>query len=308
MHIQKAAPFVTLIVLLTVSTLFGCANIEVTQATDGQQAINAAYTAAAQTVQVYTPPSPSPTPRPTQTLDFSTPTFVPPPTATFPVVQKPTLVQQKTKTGPDQSAVMARVATRITFSAYATSSQVRDYIGQGKIHYYVLTVAENQPIILNVDSPNQDVSLAFFDQGGSELLKTSKRLRAWQTLIPESQDYYILVIGGESQELYTLSIDIPARLSIPGTGSVNKDGWTSGGIGNAYVVGVNQGRTLEATLYAAHDGVLHIYGFPDGQIYLPGEDNATLFSMQAPYTQDYIISVVPIKGHDISYNLLVNVK
>ena len=306
MDIQKSAPFITLIISLIISTLFGCANIEVTKVANGQQAINNAYTAAAQTVQAYTPPSPSPTPRPTQTADLSTPTVVPPPTATFPVVQKPTAVKITPKPGTDP-VVMARVATRITFSALTTSSQARDYIGQGKIHYYALTAMAGQPIILNVDSPNQDVSLAFFDQGGNEMLSPSQRLRAWQTLVPESQDYYILVFGGESQELYTLTIEIPARLS-PGAGNISKDGWTSGGRSNAYVLEVSQGQTLDVVLYAARDGVLNIRGYDDGQVYLPIEDNATLFSMQSPFTQDYIISVTPTKGHDIGYSLLVSVK
>ena len=53
---------------------------------------------------------------------------------------------------------------------------------------------------------------------------------------------------------------------------------------------------------------LTIWGFSDGQPYMRAMMGSTVFNMQLPSTQDYIIDVVPQGGQVVNFTLFVEIR
>lgn len=299
MRIRNAIPPIAGAFFLVTVILMGCAKPE----ENGAKVISEAYTAAANTLQAYMPPTPKPSP----TQSPLPPTASPPPTATFPAAKNqatnlPVITQQI------DPVKLPYYAEHITISSHTTSTSLSAVIQPGKVKYYVLSAQADQPISIKVDSQNQSVSLAVVTENGKILLEPSQRLIAWKAIIPASQDYYVLLFGGNTREKYTLSIEIPVRLTLSSRGEASVDSWTRNLKSNAYVVRVKQGQTLDVALYAFGNATFSIYGFSDGYAYLSADPNKSLFSLEALFTQEYIIRVVSTKGKDTGYSLVVDVR
>ena len=103
-------------------------------------------------------------------------------------------------------------ATRINFLTGATAGVVSAPIQPGQIQYYVLQAMQGQPMIVDVNSLNNDVTLSINTQGGTSLLSASARQTGWQGRLPTTEDYYLGIHGGTTTENFTLTVQIPARI------------------------------------------------------------------------------------------------
>jgi len=197
-------------------------------------------------------------------------------------------------------------ATRINFLTYATAGVVTGTIQPGQSLYYVLNAAQGQPMIAMIDSLNQDVTMTIKTAGGTSLLNAGQNLSA---LLPVSEDYYITVMGGASSENFTLTVEIPFRISFPfSKNNTILEGRTAGGYVVSYVIFAQQGQSMEVDLNGVgKDAALTIYGLSDGQPYIRSVTGATTFSLKLPISQDYIIDVVPNAGQEIGFTLVVTV-
>jgi len=197
-------------------------------------------------------------------------------------------------------------ATRINFLADATAGVVTGTIQPGQSLYYVLNAAQGQPMVAMVDSFDHDVTMTIKTAGGTSLLNAEQNLSA---LLPVSEDYYITVMGGASSENFTLTVEIPARISFAfGKTSAVLPGKTAGGYVVSYVIFAQQGQYMDVDLNGVgKDAALTVYGLSDGQPYIRSVTGATKFSMKLPNSQDYIIDIVPNAGEEVHYTLVVTV-
>jgi hypothetical protein len=254
----------------------------------------AVSTIVAATLSAITPAASPTTPPPTAVL----PTVPPPPSAvppTVPVVA-PTIVLPG--------------ATRINFLSGATSGVISAPIAAGQTLNYVLQALQGQPMLLNVDSLNHDVTLSLKTQGGTTMLGAAAHQSTWQGTLPQTEDYYVSVHGGASTENFTLSVTIPSRIKFAeGATQAKVSGKTVGGYNVIYTVFAIKGQQMTVDLSnLSGDAALTIYGFTDGQPYVRYVSEQTHFSFELPATQDYIIEVVPRAGSVVSFLMAVKIE
>jgi len=247
---------------------------------------------AAATLQALQALTPSPTPTLTPTPTPLPPTVLPP---TFPPLL-PTLAMPP--------------ATRIPLPAGATTGEVGAWIQPGEVQPYVLRALQGQPMLVQVLSPSNEVTLSVRTQGGTFLLNPAARQSAWQGLLPVTEDYYLSIYGGSTATYFTLSVEIPQRLQFrQGKDSIALVGKTRDGYRVAYVLFALEDQRMSVSLNGvAGNAVLAVDGFSDGRSYLDPTAQRTTFSMRLSSSQDYIIQVVPRAGKEVKYTLVVGVK
>lgn len=232
-----------------------------------------------------------------------------PPTATLVPLILPT---QSAPTQPAGGATVIVVpsATRITFLSGATTGVVSGPIQPGQSINYVLQAAQAQPMLVNVDSLNNDVTLSIKTQGGTSMLNASAGEKSWQGSLPQTEDYYLTVHGGSATENFTLTITIPSRIKFAeGAESAKVNGKTVAGYNVSYTLFAVKDQKMSVELTSlAGDAVLSIYGWNDGQPYVRAAAERSSFSFTLPATQDYIVQVVPRAGSTVSYLMKVEIK
>jgi hypothetical protein len=200
---------------------------------------------------------------------------------------------------------------RINFATGATAGIVTGQIQTSQILNYMVGADQNQPLIISVNSANNDVTFAVIGMyDGKILVSQAQKISSWQTMLDVSQDYLVQVIGGAANENFTLNINTPARVNFdPGAISATRKGLTPGGLNVGYIVRASAGQQMDLNLQGpAGDVVLSVYGYQDGNPYLRYVVEATTFSLKLPATQDYIIQVVPRAGQVINYTLTISIQ
>ena len=201
-------------------------------------------------------------------------------------------------------------ATRINFLSNATTGIVTGSISPGQTQFFVLNASVGQPLIVMVNSLNNDVTLSIRTQGGTWMLNAAAHQTSWQSMLPKTEDYYIGVYGGATTENFTLTTVIPSRIKFdPGSITTTVNGKTVAGYNVAYTVLALKGQLMTVYLNGAgNNAALTIYGYTDGQPYLRSVTEQTSFNFKLPATQDYIIEVVPKAGLVVNYSLQVIIK
>ena len=202
-------------------------------------------------------------------------------------------------------------STRLAFAQGATSGIELGYLPAHQVQNFIVRALQGQPMLVNVDSNNHDVTLSITGlQGGQIFLPASSKISSWQGLLPSSQDYLIQIIGGENPDNFYLTVNIPSRIKFnQGSTSTTVSGYTPGGLDVTYVLNAMAGQTITVSLNVAKDSAaLTIYGYSDGQPMVRAQMNQTTFSAKLPSTQDYIIEVVPFAGTVVNYSMKITVK
>lgn len=201
-------------------------------------------------------------------------------------------------------------AANIHFTLGATYGAERGTIEPGQTQNYVLRAQQGQPMLTAVVSPHNDVTMAILSESGSTLLPASLGWSNWQGILPATQDYYIQVIGGTSQQNFSLWVSIPSRLEFPpGATTATNSGQTVDGNIASYVVAAQGGQIINIVLVPEPNlAALTVWGFSDGQPYIRAQMGSTSFNMQLPSTQDYIIDVVPQGNQIVNFTLRVDIE
>jgi hypothetical protein len=250
---------------------------------------------------------PSPSPNDVATVVAATMQALQPPQATPTLVPPPTIAPTATFPLLPPTPVLP-AATRINFLTGATAGDVTGTIQPGQSLFYVLNAAQGQPMIANVDSPNQDITMSIMTAGGTSLLYSGPSLK---TLLPVTDDYYFTIFGGASSENFTLTVDTPAVINfVTGKNKATVSGTIiSGGSIVSYVIYAQQNQHMEVDLNGVgQDAALTVWGFSDGQQYVRSVTGETTFSKKLPMTEDYIIDIVPSGSMVVNYTLIVTVK
>ena len=231
------------------------------------------------------------TPEPSATVGFPTP-------------------GQTTATAGHTQTFSPPIASNFHFALGATYGAEMGTIEAGQIQNYVLRAQQGQPLLASVVSPDSDVTMAIISESGSTLLPASRGLSNWQGILPATQDYFIQVIGGAREEKFSLWVSIPSRLEFPpGATTATSSGRTVDGNISSYVVAAQGGQTINIVLDPEPNlAALTVWGFSDGQPYIRAQAGATIFNMQLPSTQDYIIDVVPQGSQIINFTLRVEIE
>ncbi len=204
----------------------------------------------------------------------------------------------------------AAPAARINFLEGATTGVVTGSIAASQTLTYVLQAGQGQPMLVHVDSPENDVTLSIRTQGGTSLLSNLAHQSSWKGTVPRTEDYVISLYGGKSSEQFSLTTEIASRISFaPGAESAKISGQTSGGYTVAYAVFAQEGQKMELAVYAAkHTPGLAVWGYVSNQTYLAPSSNRTSFSFTIPETQDYIIEIVPKPGETVNFVIILKIR
>lgn len=215
-----------------------------------------------------------------------------------------------TVTAPPAPAFSLPAATGVIFAPGATSATRRGTIGPGQTQNFVLQANQGQPMLASVGSPDNDVTMSITDESGTVLLPESQEWSNWQGTLPDTQNYYIQVIGGAREQEYSLMVSLPSRIQFePGATSATVSGETVDGNIASYVVAAQGGQTMDIVLMPEPTlAALTVWGFSDGQPYMRAQMGSTTFNMQLPSTQDYIIDVVPQAGQEVNFTLKVEIE
>ena len=199
-------------------------------------------------------------------------------------------------------------AGNIVMDSGTTAGVVQGAIRSGQAITYTLQASQSQPMILMVNSPNNDVTLGVFEPNGTMLLNPANQWTRWQGLLPQTEQYKIQVIGGISTENYTLTAKVPQLVNFAtGTSSISLDGTTVDGYVFSYALVGNANQTMTVTLNVpSSTAYIDIFGLDSGTI-LGSSAKVASWTGVLSETQDYVIEVIPNNGQVVNYSLTVSI-
>jgi hypothetical protein len=204
---------------------------------------------------------------------------------------------------------MTPSSTNIVFAPGATAAVEQGSLQPGQVRNFTLSAGKYQSMILLVDSPNSDVTLAVYEANGNMLLDPAKKWTEWQWLLPATEVYTIQVIGGSTTENFTLTAKVAARITFTsGATSATVSGSTPKGFVLSYSISAKANQTMTVALNVpANSASLDIFGLAYGQLLLNPSAKATTWTGTLPSTQDYIIEIIPNSGQVVNYSLTVTI-
>ncbi len=254
-------------------------------------------------------------PGPAITTSQVTPTSIPPspttaasPVAPTSISPSPTITASLPTSTPQPTSIRGPQAGNIVFAAGTTAAVVQGTIQPGQAVSYTLEAVQSQPMVLIMNSDNNDVTLAVFDPNGTILLNPSNKWTSWQVSLPLTGLYTIQAIGGANTESYTLTIKVAQVIKFAsGTTSTALNGTTTKGYLFSYGLNCNAGQTMTVNLHVpSGTAYLDIFGINTGLL-LGDSVKATTWTGVLPQTQDYVIEVVPGDLQEVNYLLTVSV-
>ena len=225
------------------------------------------------------------------------------PTATETATQAPTATSAPAATNTPE-------AGRINLAAGATQAVVTGHVAANQTKSYLAGAAANQILIAELTTTGSGAVMEIVGADGTTLLPRTNQWTSFRSLLPKSQDYEIRIVGGSSDQDFTLVLTfaVPVKFA-SGADSADYSGQTVNGYPVTYAAYANKNQKLEVTVDTnPNDAALTVYGFDDGNPYARAQNGVTDFSLSLPSTQYYIIEVVPQGGRVIAYNLKIKVK
>jgi hypothetical protein len=241
-------------------------------------------------------------------------------TATLPPTFTPNAQQQNSPTPPP--ATLAPTATanptasptatpqalNIIFATGTTAAVETGAIQPNQVRAYTLGAAQNQPMVLIVNSPRNDVTLGVAEPDGTVLLDPAKKYTTWQWLLPKTELYTIQIFGGAISEDYTLTAKVAQIVNFAsGSSSITLSGSTPKGFVVSYAVSCMASQVMTVSLNVpATTAYLDVFGLATGPL-LSDATRATSWNGTLPSSQDYVVEVIPAGGQIVNYSLTVSV-
>jgi hypothetical protein len=185
---------------------------------------------------------------------------------------------------------------------------VQGTVQSGQVVAYTLAAGESQPMILILDSPNNDLALGVLEPNGDKLLDPANKWNRWQWLLPRTGLYTIQVIGGATAENYTLTAKVAQPVNFAaGATSIILNGKTINGYVISYALSckINQSMTVSLNV-ASSTAYLDVFGIATGPL-LSASEKANTWTGVLPDSQAYVIEVIPNNGQVVNYSLTVTV-
>jgi hypothetical protein len=196
----------------------------------------------------------------------------------------------------------------IVFASGTTMGTVTGTVDAGQVKTYTINAGAGLPMILDVASGNNDVTLGVIQPDGTVLLNPANKWIHWQWTLPETGLYRIQVIGGATTEAYSLTARIPVRVNFaPGATSATLSNSTVNGTTFSYALKCAANQTMAVTLTApAGTAYLDIFGVSSGTL-LSASSQATSWTVVLPKSEDYVVEVIPVGGQVVNFALTVSV-
>jgi hypothetical protein len=195
----------------------------------------------------------------------------------------------------------------IVFEPGTTAAVMHGMIQPGQVETYTLEAGQFQPMILILESPNNDLSLGVYDPNGNLAFDPAKMYRYWQWQLPETGLYTIHVIGGTTTENFTLTTKVAKLVTFPADGtSITLYGTTHEGFIISYAFRLSAGDVMTATLNVpASKAYLDVFGVQTGSL-LNASVKATTWTGTLATTQEYVVEVIPTGGYLMSFALTIS--
>ncbi len=236
---------------------------------------------------------------------LDTPTSIPP----SPTPELPTETATSVLLNPLSVPAAASIPTgSIAFNPGTTATVVQGTLQPGQVATYTLGAGQSQPLILIMDSPNNDVTLGVFESNGNILLNPANKWRSWQGILPATELYTLQVTGGATTESFSLTVKAALLVNFAaGTSSITLTGTTAYGYLFSYGLNCGAGQTMTAALNVpSSTAYLDIFGIVGGTL-LNASTRANSWSGVLPQTTDYVIEVIPTNNQVVNYSLTVSV-
>ncbi len=235
------------------------------------------------------------------------PTFTPPAQQSSPTPLPATLAPTAA-VSPTTSPTATPQAVNIIFATATTAAVETGAIQPNQVHTYTLSAGQNQPMILIVNSPNNDVTLGVTEPDGTILLDPARKYTNWQWLLPKTELYTIQIYGGASSEDYTLTTKVAQIVNFPsGSSSIALSGSTPNGYVVSYALSCQANQVMTVSLNVpATTAYLDVFGLATGPL-LSSSAKATSWAGTLPSSQDYVVEVIPAGGQVVNYTLTVSV-
>ncbi len=197
----------------------------------------------------------------------------------------------------------------ITIAPVSTAAVMQGTVQPGQVVTYSLQAVQYQVLIVNIDSPNNDVTLGVIAPDGSMMFNPANKWLNWQVPLHETGPYTIQVIGGASTENYVLTVKLPKHVYLGNsTNTVTISNATVNGFAVSYAVNGNIGETLTATLNVpSSTAYLDVFGVASGSL-LSYTAKANNWTGVLSKTQLYVIEVIPRGGWTVNYSVTITLK
>ena len=252
------------------------------------------------TFQIGLENTPSPTSQPPQATATSVPASPTPQATATPIPPSPT---------PQPTATATPIAGgAIAMLPGTTAGVVQGSLQPRQVVTYTLAAGQYQPMILLLNSPNNDVTFGVFEPSGTVLLDPANKWNRWQSVLPRTETYTIQVTGGASQESYTLTAKVAQVVNFaPGATSITLNGTTAKGYVFSYALNCSANQTMTVSLNVpSTTAYIDVFGIATGSL-LSSAAKANTWTGVLPQTQVYIIEVIPNNGQVVNYSLTVSV-
>jgi LysM repeat protein len=181
------------------------------------------------------------------------------------------------------------IPARITFATGGTAAIVQSHLGANTKQVFLLGAGANQTLEVTLSAAS-GLTLAIFGADGSTIRSASSNL-SFRGVLPQTQDYRLVVASGSSATDYSLSLDIPVRISFAsGATSTTLTGTVPASLSQFFILRAGKGQTLNVTATPQDKLQLNIYGV-DGTVLRSGMGEGASFSGVLPSTQDYILAL-----------------
>lgn len=213
-------------------------------------------------------------------------------------------LQQAAALAPDEplfSQVALPAANRIQFGPGKTAATITGQLDPQGVDVHVLAAQAGQQMSVMLTVPDDSARITVLD-GQGNFLNGQQTPTYWQGDLPETGDYVVRVIGGETappagsgQAIdYTLQVIIPRRITFaPGAISATVQGDVAAHVSDDYILAAQEGQTMTVDITSPNDNVLLTIVGADGIPLTNGlMSGATSWQGQLPATQDYTLRAI----------------
>lgn len=208
---------------------------------------------------------------------------------------------------PLYSQIALPAVNRIQFGSGETAATITGQLDAQRVDTHVLTAQAGQLMMVSLITLDENARVSVQDDTGNYLYG-QVNTTFWQSELPDSGDYLIRVISGETAVTYTLQIIIPQRISFaPGAISATLLGDVAAHVSDDYILSAAAGQTMTVVIDSPNNNVLLTIVGADGIPLTNGlMSGATNWQGELPATQDYTIRAIGTEA-PASYTLTVTI-